>query len=179
MIPAGYMAKTVTNRPDWLEANGVRDIYSVSGCISPDFADYINDWKHNGFWLFDSPQVIRQLANEKGIDLKNSKFFYYEVYEKQFDENGSEETLKTSDLPFATNVEIPKARILEGFDVVSFYAGSGPECSPLSCNGLAKEYKVNQHCLFDSLEETIAHLRKDDFKNSEPGPYRIFSVYSI
>lgn len=179
MIPAGYMAKTISNRPDLLEASGVKDIYSLSGCISHEFADYINDWKHNGFWLFDSPQIIKQLASEKKIDLNNSKFFYYEIYEKQFDEDGNEEMLNIGDLPFTTNVEVPKIKTLEGYDVVTFFAGSSPECSPLSCNYLAKEIKVNQHCLIDSLEETIAHIKNGDFKNSEPGPRRIFSVYSV
>lgn len=62
MISAGYMAKRVAIKPDWLKANEVEDIYSVSGYISKDFADYINFWKHNGYWLFDSPNVIEQLA---------------------------------------------------------------------------------------------------------------------
>jgi hypothetical protein len=48
MIPVGYMAKRVHKRPDWLQAPHVVDIFSVSGCISEDFADYINYWKHNG-----------------------------------------------------------------------------------------------------------------------------------
>jgi hypothetical protein len=179
MIPAGYMAKTISSRPVWLEAGGVKDIFSVSGCISHDFADYINDWKHNGFWFFDSPYIIRQLANEKGIDLKLLKFFYYEMYEKQFDEDGNEEALPTTNLPFATNVEAPETKTLEGFDVVTFSVGTSPECSPLSCNSFATKYRVNQHCLFDSFNEVTAHLKKGDFKNSEPGPYRIFAVYSI
>lgn len=58
MLPAWHMAKRVVNRPGWLKANGVEDIYSVSGCISKNFADYIIFWKHNGYWLFDSPEVI-------------------------------------------------------------------------------------------------------------------------
>ncbi len=49
MIPAGYMAKRVSSKPDWLNAAQVIDIYSVSSCVSPDFADYINYWMHNGF----------------------------------------------------------------------------------------------------------------------------------
>jgi hypothetical protein len=179
MIPAGYMAKIVAKRPDWLEAEGVTDIFSVSGCISPCFADYVGDWKHNGFWLFDRIDVIRELAREKAIDLRDAKFFYYEVYEKQFDDDGNEESLLAIELPFAVNVEVPKTKILEGFDVVTFHAGAGPECSPLSCNGLAKEHEVNRHCLLGSLEGAIAHLKRRDFNNSEPGPYRIFSVYSV
>ncbi len=42
------MAKRVSKRPDWLKAPQVIDIYSVSGCISKNFADYINYWRHNG-----------------------------------------------------------------------------------------------------------------------------------
>ena len=53
MVPAGYMAKRVVARPDWLPAERVSTIYSVSGCVSNNFADYINLWQHNGYWLFN------------------------------------------------------------------------------------------------------------------------------
>jgi hypothetical protein len=49
MIPAGYMAKWVSDRPEWLKAERVSDVYSVSKCVSKDFADYVDSWKHNGF----------------------------------------------------------------------------------------------------------------------------------
>jgi len=45
MVPAGYMAKRVVARPDWLPAERVSSIYSVSGCVSENFADYINFWE--------------------------------------------------------------------------------------------------------------------------------------
>jgi len=44
MIPVGYMAKRVSKSPDWLEAAQVIDVYSVSGCISENFADYFKYW---------------------------------------------------------------------------------------------------------------------------------------
>jgi hypothetical protein len=179
MIPAGYMAKFVAGRPDWLAAAGVEDIYSVSGCVSRCFADYHDEWKHNGFWLFDSIDIIRQVASKKAIDLGDAKFFYYEFHERQFDDDGHEEAPPLADLPFATNISMPETKTLEGFDVVTFNAGAGPECSPLSCNGLAKAHDVNRHCLLASLDEAISLLRNGAFKNSEPGPYRIFSVYSV
>jgi len=53
MVPAGYMSKRIASRPEWLAVTDVHDIYSVSNCISDDFADYSNCWKHNGYWLFD------------------------------------------------------------------------------------------------------------------------------
>jgi len=67
MIPAGYMAKRVVVKPDWIDAKQVTDIYSVSRHVSDDFADYINYWKHNGYWLFDSPEIIVTVANANSI----------------------------------------------------------------------------------------------------------------
>jgi hypothetical protein len=67
MIPAGFMAKRVVAMREWLPQ--VSSIYSVSGCISTDFADYIQFWGHDGYWLFDSPEVIVDLARRNTIDL--------------------------------------------------------------------------------------------------------------
>ena len=120
MVPAGYMAKRVVTRPDWLGASSVSSIYSVSGCVSDNFADYITFWKHNGYWLFDSPAVITDIAQENNIDLAETMLFFYEVYELQF--NSGEWT---------------------------------------------------------SFEQARALLENGTFNNSEPGPYRIFAVYSV
>jgi hypothetical protein len=68
---------------------------------------------------------------------------------------------------------------LEGFDVVNFTARTMPECSPLSCNYLAKELRTNAHCLFASFDEAETNVSNRAFNESEPGPYRIFSVFSV
>src|SRR5215472_10259035 len=86
MVPAGYMAKRVSSRPEWLAATQVVDLYSVSSCVSSDFASWISYWKHNGYWLFDAPEVIEQVAREDGVELEGTSLFFYEVYEKEFDE---------------------------------------------------------------------------------------------
>jgi hypothetical protein len=83
------------------------------------------------------------------------------------------------ELSFVTNVSIPPEKRLEGFDIVSFSAKGAPECSPLSCNSLAESIPTNAHCLLISFEEAERYLNQGAFKNSEPGPYRIFSVYSV
>jgi hypothetical protein len=62
------MAKRVVKKPDWLKATDVDDLYSVSSCFSEDFTDYINYWKHNGYWFFDSPEII------KGALLRNTQY---------------------------------------------------------------------------------------------------------
>lgn len=179
MIPVGYMAKRVILRPDWLKAEQVVDVYSVSGCVSRNFADYIPYWKHNGYWFFDSPRIIQQLAQEQAIDMHETTLFYYEVYELEFDEQESTWLKFDSELPFDTQVVPPPHKILEGYDIVSFSVGTNAECSPLSCNILTSEVETNQHCLLNSLEQAKQLLESENIKGAEPGPYRIFAVYSV
>jgi hypothetical protein len=177
MIPVGYLVKRVAQRPDWIKAPNLIDTYSVSGCISENFTDYINYWKHNGYWLFDSPESIRGIAQEISLNLEGLKLFYYEAHELEFDCEKWRRFQPEPSIP--TNVVVPARKQLEGFDVVTFWSGNAPECSPLSCNGLAEELATNSHCLIATFEEAEMSLSNGAFKNSEPGPYRIFSVYSV
>jgi len=170
------MAKRVSLKPDWLKAEQVVDIFSVSSCISKDFADYIKYWKHNSHWLFDSPEIIQAVARENSIDLEGTTLFYYEVHEMEFDGEGWRPI--EIENAFPTNVVPPSRKQLEGFDVVTFSVRTSPECSPLSCNLLADEIDTNEHCLLTSFEKAERALNEGVFKNTEPGPYRIFSVYS-
>ena len=179
MIPAGYMAKHVVARPDWLKANRVIDVYSVSNCVSDDFADYINYWKHNGYWLFNSPEAIRGFAAEHALDLMDTRLFYYELHEFEYEEDEKSWKQFGPESSFETHVSQPDAKTLEGYDVVTFYAHTSPECSPLSCNSLATEIETNKHCLLPSFDRAKELLEEGKFGNSEPGPYRIFSVYSV
>jgi len=179
MIPAGYMSKKVLVRPSWLDVETVDDIYSVSGCISDPFAYYINYWKHNGYWFFNSPSDIKRLAKEENLDLTATTLFYYEVYEKEFDEESREWSVFAPEPSIPTHVQKPTDAQLVGYDVTSFSAGTSPECSPLSCNSVAKELAVNRHCLFDTFDQAFQALEGGRFNDSEPGPFRIFAVYRI
>ena len=179
MLPLGYLYKRVASESEWLRAPQVRDIYSLSSCMSHDFADYINYWKHNGYWLFDSPAVISRLAADEAISLDGLKLFYYEAYELQYQEETRAWLPFEPEQSFGTHVVVPVARTLEGFDVTSFTVGNEPEHSPLSCNALARELPTNEHCLFSSFEEAKQAIEQDEFRGSEPGPYRIIAVYSV
>lgn len=172
------MAKRVVQRPDWIEANRIKDIYSVSSCISEDFADYIKLWKHNGYWLFNSPEIIDVIASENAIDMSDVRLFYYEQYEQEYDADNHAWRPYAPDDSFETKITKPGSTVLEGYDVVTFSCGTSPECSPLSCNGLAEKIATNSHCLLDSLD-TAKSLTEKGALNGEPGPYRIFAVYSV
>jgi hypothetical protein len=178
MIPVGYMYKKVAQKPDWLKAEAVADVYSLSNCVSDDFADYINYWKHNGYWLFDSPFVIEEIARKEGISLLGATLFYYEVYEQEFHEESRKWSDFAPESSFATNVQVPLNKYLEGFDVTTFMVHTSPECSPLSCNSLATTIPVNEHCLFRTFAEAKEALEGGLFNGSEAGPYRIFAVYT-
>ncbi len=177
MIPVGYMAKRVVRRPDSLKADQVEDIYSISDCMSENFADYIHFWRHNGYWFFDSPGVLVETAREHSVDLGGTVLFYYEAHEMELGEDGWHPFASEPSVP--TNVVAPPAGRLEGFDVATFHAGTAPECSPLSCNGLSADVPTNAHCLFDTLEAAFKHLGDGTFKDGEPGPFRVFAVYSV
>jgi len=177
MVPVGYLAKSSCRKPEGFGLPSVEDVYSVSGDVNDDFSDYIDSWKHNGYWLFDSPKAVREVAEEKSVDLSGSMLFYYEVYEEEF--TGSLWRPFAPSSGMATNVEEPAQKKLEGYDVVTFFAGNSPECSPLSCNGLADEIKVNRHCLLETLSDARELLNAGRFSGGEPGPYRIFAVYSV
>ncbi len=179
MIPIGYMAKFVASKPDWLKASHVDEILSVSPCVSKDFADWVDDWKHNGHWFFDSPEAIGVIAAERDVDLSSVRWFYYEAHEDEFDEESGEWQAFAPDRSFTTSIASPPERHLKGYDIVTFSCGSSAECSPLSCNHLAERIAVNRHCLLGSYEEAAAVLQSVAELGAEPGPYRIFAVYEI
>jgi|SRR5271170_3007362 len=177
MIPIGYIAKRISRPPGWLGAPGVVDVYSVGDCVNDNFADYIPHWKHNAHWFFDSPEDIRSLAAQISVSLEQSSLFYYQAYEMEFD-GESWRTYMSEPAPSA-NVLPPAKKQIEGFDVVTFHVRTSPEHSPLSCNSLARDIPTNAHCLLNSFAEAKAYLENGAFREGEPGPYRIYSVFSV
>ena len=105
--------------------------------------------------------------------------FYYEIYEFEFHEKDRKWCLFRPEASFLTEVTVPRLKQLEGYDVVTFSGGTTPECSPLSCNLLAKDLKTNDYCLLDSVEISRQYLEEGRFTNTEPGPYRILAVYTV
>lgn len=179
MIPIGYLYKFVAPRPAWLKASSVVDICCLSNCVSGAFTDFIRFWKHNGYWLFDSPEIMEQIASEEGIDISKASLFYYEAYGEEFDEDMGVWRKFEPEASFVTNVDEPRVKESLGYDVVTFSVGTAPECSPLSCNSVAEKMPVNKHCLFVSFDEAKKSIESGTFANTEPGPHRIVAVYAI
>jgi hypothetical protein len=173
------MYKRIRPAPQWLDAPQVVDVYSLSNHVSEDFADYIDYWGHNGYWLFDSPAAIQALAEEHSIPLDGLKLFYFEAHDVQYDGDAGKWVTFEADSSFETKVQPPRSSTLEGFDVVTFSMGNRPECSPLSCNSVAARVSTNAHCLFPTIEAAIRTIEEGRFNNTEPGPYRVIGVYSV
>jgi hypothetical protein len=173
------MAKRVISRPQWLSAEQVVDIYSVSGCVSRDFASWVGYWKHNGYWFFDAIELIEGVAREGGVELEGTRLFFYEVHEWEFDETHGAWADFLPESSFPTQVIVPPEKVLDGYDVVTYSNGTGAECSPLSCNHLASEVETNSHCLLATFEQAKELLEGGVFTGSEPGPFRVFAVHSV
>ncbi len=177
------MAKFVAARPEWVKAERVSDLFSLSGDFSTkDFVHYIDDWQEfepdldNGYRLYDSPEIVRQLAGAHHVDLADSMFFFYEVYELEYD--GDDAEWYSFDPAFRTQgVVVPSVKELEGFDVVSDGGWPVPGWSVVA--GVADVVEANEHCLLPSLERARQSLNEGRFDKTEPGPFRIFAVYSV
>src|SRR3954454_23186760 len=50
----GYFPKKVQQRPDWLKAEGVTAIRSVSDCVSEGPDNWIQRWTHNEMWVYST-----------------------------------------------------------------------------------------------------------------------------
>ena len=168
MRPIGYLYKRVHSPPESFGVPQVVDIYSLSPCLSEDFGDYVGYWQHNGFYLFDSAAAIRSLAARHSISLEGSKLFFYEAHELQFEEGSGQWVPFQPEASIETHVQLPATSVLEGFDVCTFSSGTRPECSPLSCNGLAQVLATNAHCLFPTFESAVHALEDGELENSEP-----------
>lgn len=173
------MAKRVGLRPEGFPAPQVREICSVSTCMARDFADWARHWLHNGYWMFDTPDRIREVARREGLDLAGVRFFFYEAYEREFDEDGLRWIPLHVERSTPTQVALPAVKTPLGFDVVTYSCRTAAECSPLSCNLLAATMETNEHCLLSTLERAIEGLEAGRFANSEPGPFRILAVHEV
>jgi hypothetical protein len=179
MIPVGYMYKKVKVNHAYIPKEHVRDIYSVSSCISSDFTDWIPFWEHNDYWFFDSPAVMESIALKEKISLTGLRLFFYTLHEQHWDEEQKSWSLFSMPSPSGTNVVVPEKTPSSGFDLVAYQFQNDAGCSPLSCNHFANTLDVNKHCLLDNWIDAVSILERGTLKQAEPGPYRIVEVFDL
>lgn len=176
MIPSliGYFPKRVVSRPDWLKAGGVKDICSVSECISAGPENWINQWKHNALWLFDDEATAWGVV-PGGKANRDFQMFAYQMFPVRFDD-GQEQPFP---LPELHVQPLPEGYRRLGYDAVSRSGDTAFECSPLSCNHAAEKVAVNEHCLVDDLAAIFRLAQTFSLKAEgyEPGPYYVVEVW--
>ena len=168
---AGYAPKRIVTRPSFLaDAPTVVDVCSVGHCMSAPSDDWRDHWLHNELGLFDSPDLAMQVVppHEEGFTI-----FGYRIGVVRFRDGIGEDWTWP-----ALDVEEPSDHAPLGYAVVgrSEMGILGCEHSPLSCNGLAAEYPVNAHCLFDELAAAIGVAKRFSIEQPEPGLYYVAEV---
>ena len=179
----GYLPKQFTEAAGDIHAPayaGVEEICSVSECIAKPPPDWVEKWAHNtDTWLFDTPGAAWSVVQAA----ERYRLYAYRLLPVLFHESGHE---AEHPLPELTAVPIPAGFSFLGYDAVVRHVGTmhsgGNEapaffCSPLSCNGMAKEYPVNRYCLVDDLDTAIPMARDFATGNCEPGPYCVVEVW--
>ena len=185
MIPAGFLLKRVVPPPGWLapSLSHISDVCSVADCVNDNVVDPQAKWRHNSFGLANTAEDLWSLARDEGAQTTDAKLFYYTAYELELESDGwvfdpgdwRPRSPAPSDV--GDHVEQPSSESLTllGYDVVVF--GDFLEHSPLSCNSIAQDLVVNEHCLFDDLSEARNAIDAGKFGGGcEEGAYTIFSV---
>ena len=132
MIDAGFFAKRIEPRPEFLHASGVREICSVSTCISSGPDNWIDLWLHNDLgWFNRIPDAIRVIPPGEE---SHYRLFAYRMYAEVFTAGGR--------VPFTVPDSVRPEPIPTGFRSLGFDSVSksmetvlGLECSPLSATG--------------------------------------------
>ena len=167
----GFFPKKTAPKPDFLKADHVTEIASVSNCISAGPANWIQHWRHNAYGFFDSERIAESVL---GADEQRFDMYAFALYQVVADDGNfeAERVISEAENP-STDYE------LLGYDVVSKSVSDFFECSPLSCNSLADKVAVNAYCLIDDQGDAFKLLLDmgQKYTGVEPGPYFLFRVH--
>lgn len=168
-VGVGYFPKRTASRPEWLQASTVREICSVSECISRGPADWVEKWLHNPLGFYDSEELGWQVV---GPDRAGFAMYAYKAYPLEF----ADGEVNPWDVPVELQLQLSEFAFL-GLDLVSRSTGHNFECSALSCNSGADEFPVNMFCLMDDAAAAYEACLEVSKGQYEPGPYHLLAVY--
>ena len=167
----GYFPKRTMKRPDWLKAAGVDEVCSVSDCLSEGPEDWIDQWRHNEMWVYDTVELARSVIPEavrQEFDL-----YAYQMFPVIF-KDGQQQPFE---IPPLQVQPLPESFERVGYDAVSRTYGTNFECSPLSCNHMAEHIAVNRYCLVDDVDTALRLAAEFEAGGCEPGPYHVVEVW--
>ena len=158
-------------RPDWLKSAGVEEVCSVSTCVSDAPDGWIDQWRHNEMWVYDTPELARSVVPDAArheFDL-----YAYQMFPVVFDD-GQQQPFE---IPLLHVQPLPSSFERLGYDVVSRTCGTNFECSPLSCNHMAEHIAVSRYCLVDDKDVAFRLAAEFEAGGCEPGPYYVVEVW--
>ena len=187
----GFRAKIVT-APSVFDKP---EVCSMSNCINEMPPGWEERWDINRADCYNS-----ETEAAAGIPIGSTDAyvtFAYRMYPWEFDETGN----RPIDLSFrlADGLDIAAEPDLSAFTRIGYDVSNGPTCerdtpaadsdskqysynsggfgcSPLSCNGRAEDFSVNQYYLLDDLSTAIRAAETFGREEPEPGPFYIYDV---
>lgn len=166
----GFFPKLTEPSVEGLGVDSVKEICSVSNCISSGPHNWINQWKHNELGFYNSEEIACEVIGE---DPNNFDIYAYKLFPLRcFDDE-----VELISIESAKGSLPPDYQFL-GYDIVTKSVADFFECSPLSCNSGASQYPVNEFCLIADREaayRVLCEISEDGAY--EPGPYYLFEVY--
>lgn len=168
----GYFPKKVTENPAHQKVSNVKEICSAGLCFFEEPGDWLEKWKHNEYFLYDTPEIAKSIIEDLA-DRDQYDLYAFKQYPIRIEEgNATEEEIKS------INVEaLSDAFRFLGYDAVSKDMSEEFGCSPLSCNYGADIIATNEYCLFSTFEEALSGAKIFSTGEWEAGPYYIIEVY--
>lgn len=172
-ILIGYFPRRQTGPPlNYRLPPGVTEIANVGHYTSDGPANWIQQWRHNEMWFFDSEALARKvIADAIQIEIEADSqrdppwrvklsrypehsydFYAYKMFPCCF-VDGQQEAYDLSGLKCEP---LPAGYERLGYDAVNREGVAHLECSPLFCNGRAADIPVNCFCLIDEPERALA-----------------------
>ena len=162
LSPIGYLAKRTKKCLDHT-LGSVEEICSVSCCLSKAPPGARELWRHNTMSLYASEALALGVIPAEQ-DREAYDFYAYFMPPVAFDDGAPRDLNQDERNALSgatTDVEpVGSDYLLLGWDIVTNWVGWADgqafECSPLTCNGLAKEITTNRYGLIDGLERAFA-----------------------
>jgi len=183
-VPVGYMAKR-TERPSDDQMGAVEEVCSVSCCISTAPPDAVQHWQHNrlGFYADETLAlgVIPDTEDHAGYDL-----YAYAMLPLAVAASGEMRELDHAEREALTQASgavqpLPPDYQCLGWDVVGnslgWVASQSFECSPLTCNGMARLIPTNRYGLIEDKARALAAAPAIARGPAEPGDYYVLQVW--